>query len=657
MKSPGWWFCVFGICLGFMVAAHRSWQYHRYQARQKGIETVMSLHDVMSLADRTGFSLSAVLTQLRASGAVSAIAIEETTIADLVRDGRVSIWRGSDLMSLARLGLIGPWSPLSDALLHTQIDSKRLYIWADTPTLYDTLYHRFYAEMPGRVVGLPGLQLMGLFGDTDDILAQGMGFSPKINQAIASYGFRLIPRLANSTLITPASMALKTQHMTRDSFLPVVIFDGTAVMGFPGLLTTTQAILDRRGFQIGVVEFNDQKGLPPLARHAPHRVVRVHSLSDGEVENLSTDTVIRRYVRAVKERSVGVLVFKPPLATDAHSKAHALLPATILSMQSVVASLRANGYHVGRDWTHPPFAAPSVWEWVLMAWGVAALIGFLGMAFGLSPSIGLLGSGVALLLYLGQSLVGHTLHEWVRVLALMAAIALPACLMIGVWVHEAWDTLPFPWAIPLTRFVLTVAGVLMGGVYMNGVMTIPELTSGTMGFMGVKVAFVLPIALVLLRWVQQQGALISLRRHWQSPVQWGEAFLVIGGVVMVAIYLIRSGNDMAGHVSAIEISLREKLEQWFWVRPRTKEWLIGYPILGLAALPFAWARRWRPFCLAVGSVALVSGINSFCHVHTPVWVSVCRSLWGGLIGFSLVGVISLCGFGGVTLKKRMKRWI
>lgn len=656
MKSVGWWVCFVGVLLGFSVAAHRSWHYHRYQTNQKGIETVMSLHDVMALADRSGMSLPAVLTQLKASGALSAIAIEETTIGDLVRDGRVTLWRGSDLMSLARLGLIGPWSPLSEALLHTQIDSKRLYIWADTPALYDTLFHLFHAEMPGRVVGMPGLQLMGLFGDTEDVLAHGVGFSPKVNQAIASYGFRLIPRLSNSVTITPHAMALKTQYMTRPLFLPVVIFEGTSVMGYPGLLGITHTLLSSRGFQMGVVEFNDQEGLPALARQAPHRVVRVHSLSEGEVDNLTTDTIIRRYVRAVKERSVGVVVFKPAMQTDAHSKAHELLPATLLSMQAVAASLTANGYHLGREWHTPPFSSPAIWEWVLMAGGVAALMGWLGMAFGLSPWIGFVGTGVTLCLYLGHSMVGHTLHDWVRVVSLLAAITLPTCLMIGVWVNGACDPHSWPWAIPLVRFLLTIAGVVMGGVYMNGVMTIPELTTGTMAFMGVKVAFVLPIGLVMLRWAQQQGTVMALRRHWESPIRWGEALLLMGGVVMVAIYLIRSGNDMAGHVSGVEISLREQLEQWFGVRPRTKE-LIGYPLLGLAALPFAWARRWRPFCLAVGSVALISGLNSFCHAHTPVWVSVFRSLWGGVIGFGVVGVLTLLGIAGLALKKRMRRWI
>ena len=657
MKPVGWWVCVVAICLGFSVAAHRSWQYHRYQASHKGVETVMSLHDVMSLADRAGMSLSSVLTQLKASGAVSAIAIEETTVGDLVRDGRVTLWRGSDLMSLARLGLIGPWSPLSDALLHTPIDSKRLYIWADTPALYDTLYHLFHADMPGQVVGMPELQLMGLFGTTEDILQRGMGFSPHVTRAIASYGFRLIPRLSNNVSITPQSMALKTQHMTRQSFLPVVIFEGTSVMGYPGLLGTTHTILTTHGFQVGVVEFNDQEGLAVLARQAPHQVVRVHSLSEGEVDNLATDTVIRRYVRAVKERSVGVLVFKPPTDTDAHSKAHALLPATILSMQSVVTSLRANGYHVGRDWQARVFPHPSIWEWVLMAGGVAGLMGWLGRTFGLSPWVGFLGTGGGLCLYLGQSLVGHSLHHWVRLLALMAAIGFPSALMIGVWVNDTWDTLSWPWAIPVVRFVLTVAGVVMGGVYMNGVMTIPELTSGTMGFMGVKVAFVVPIVLVMLRWVQHHHTMTALIRHWQAPVRWGDALLVVLGLLVVAVYLVRSGNDMAGQVSGFEIGLREKMEQWFGVRPRTKEWLIGYPLLGMAAWPLAWVRRWRPFCLAGGSVALISGINSFCHVHTPVWVSVCRSLWGGVIGFSLIGLMVGVGLAWVALKKRVVRWI
>jgi hypothetical protein len=87
------------------------------------------------------------------------------------------------------------------------------------------------------------------------------------------------------------------------------------------------------------------------------------------------------------------------------------------------------------------------------------------------------------------------------------------------------------------------------------------------------------------------------------------------------------------------------------VRPRTKEFLIGYPLLWLAlgGVLRGRVRGWTWFVAALGTVAPISVINSFCHVHTPLWITLQRSLWGLFLGF-------LCGI-GLELCLRGGRWL
>lgn len=648
------WLSLALFLVGFSVATRRVLSLYQMDQDHPGIETVVSFRDVNQLADRAGVPVATVLTAYRQSGLVSAIALEELTLQDLLRDGRISVWRGADLMSLARLGLIGSWSDTSEALLHLSIDSKRLYILAETPHLYTHLKTRFKAENPSLITH-DHLNLLGVLGETDDLMETGLGFSSKTRESLIGYGFRVIPRLRNSVRMTPHSLALKLNDLSDKNWLRLVIFDGPTVVGYPSSIPQLATYLRTNGYQIGLVEFNDQAGLHALAKQMPHRIVRVHSLSEGEAENERTDVIIRRYIRAVSERSVGVVVFKPFLATHFHSKSSQLLPANQLAMAEIVRGITQLGYSVPRQWQSLPLITPSVLEWVGMGLGVVGLWGLLAGFMGWRPWWVLGGLGVGMLLALGPLLLAHQMLYWIQVMALLAAIAVPTVLIQVIWMRwpMAWDRW-FGLGLAM-RFVLTGGGVMAGGILMMGLMSISEYRSGFMGFVGVKLAFVVPILLVVFAALRQEGGQEWKRlKAWGGmPVAWGTLLLgmLVGGGIL--IYLIRSGNDMSGQVSEWERSIRQGLETLFGVRPRTKEWLIGYPLLGLAAFRFPSLRRWRVGWLALGSVALISGINSFCHLHTPVIISIQRGVWGVVLG----GGIALLIWVLLVLMTRIPKWV
>ena len=62
--------------------------------------------------------------------------------------------------------------------------------------------------------------------------------------------------------------------------------------------------------------------------------------------------------------------------------------------------------------------------------------------------------------------------------------------------------------------------------------------------------------------------------------------------------------------------------------------MIGYPLLFLTFLYVdrGLSRNWVWFFNGLGSVALISMINSFCHLHTPLLVSTYRSVLGLILG-------------------------
>ncbi|MSR88326.1 MAG: hypothetical protein EXS67_01560 [Candidatus Margulisbacteria bacterium] len=103
-------------------------------------------------------------------------------------------------------------------------------------------------------------------------------------------------------------------------------------------------------------------------------------------------------------------------------------------------------------------------------------------------------------------------------------------------------------------------------------------------------------------------------------------------VGIIGVYVMRSGHSSVGSIPILEVHFRSFLEHIFSVRPRTKEFLFGYPALMLAFM-FPQS-RYSWLYAAMGSIALVSLLNSFCHLHTPLWVSTYRSVLG--LGLGLI---------------------
>ncbi|MBO7394243.1 MAG: hypothetical protein J6U98_08605 [Abditibacteriota bacterium] len=81
------------------------------------------------------------------------------------------------------------------------------------------------------------------------------------------------------------------------------------------------------------------------------------------------------------------------------------------------------------------------------------------------------------------------------------------------------------------------------------------------------------------------------------------------------------------------------LDKVLFVRPRTKEFLVGYPLL-MAGMAFLTKgkRNWAVPCIVVGSVGLISALNTFCHIHTPLILSFVRTLNGLWVGL-VIGII------------------
>jgi len=174
---------------------------------------------------------------------------------------------------------------------------------------------------------------------------------------------------------------------------------------------------------------------------------------------------------------------------------------------------------------------------------------------------------------------------------------------------------------------------LMTGLFVAALMSSPDFVLGFNRFRSVKLALSLPLIygfFTLYPWK-------NVRNTFKEPITKGQlAFLFLGLMVMF-LFLMRSGHDSFLGVSVLELKLRMFLEDFLGVRPRFKEFAIGHPFLWLGFYGISKNKKSemdRIFILA-GLIGQVSIINTFCHAHTPLNISLLRTfhgLWLGAIG-------------------------
>ncbi len=116
---------------------------------------------------------------------------------------------------------------------------------------------------------------------------------------------------------------------------------------------------------------------------------------------------------------------------------------------------------------------------------------------------------------------------------------------------------------------------------------------------------------------------------------YGFAIIVL---LLTAVYLLRSGNTP---IFPAEVKLRNLVSSLSLVRPRTKEFLIGWPALAL----LLYVYKYRPeskkkgWLMLLASVLFSSVMNTFCHVFADTTVSLLRTVNG--LAFSIPFILLL----------------
>ena len=463
-------------------------------------------------------------------------------------------------------------------------------------------------------------------GDPLAITQLGLGLDPVQVAQVRAGGKPIVARLINPQGITP--LALRGSLLfAREQVASLLIFAGDQVLGYRAGVKATAHNIQANAMRFGAIEFAKQAGAGNLTQAIPQHTVRVHSIGLAESLLLSPGEIVERLERAAQERNIRVLYLRAAGADTATLRE---------ILQQLERRLHRAGYAI-RESGARPFGAlqPPAWQFALVGLGVGILAGWVLTLFRRA------GGWAFAPLALGVAFALLCLHPLGRkAVALAAALLFPTVGMAAMaWLAQGaapnlWQgarlmLVPFAWS-------------LMGALHIVGLLAETPFLVKADQFAGVKVAHALPMLLVLVFYTAYTVGRWDFWREWLThPVLWGQALLALVVLGAVGLMLIRTGNEAPGAVPDWELRLRALLESIMQVRPRTKEFLIGHPALVVGAWLLLTGRtRFLPLVMFLATIGQASVVNTFCHLHSPLLVSLQRTGWGILLGVGL-GLLAL----------------
>jgi hypothetical protein len=598
---------------------------HSAEMHNRAVEVAVDYSEVAQLSGASHRTVPETLASLKSAG-VTSVAIQERTVGELVSSGSAII-RPQRTPGKPTVTLVGSES---QDLLAPLIASGRTAAVPTSP------------RIAPYQVAVPG--------EPEYVLSLPTGLPGGAVSAVRQAGLAVVARLVNYPGVDTAGLEHTTELLSRDG-VHTVIFAADQVLGFRGAVDKVADALKGHNLAFGSVEFSKQKGDQRLSEKMLPNVIRVHSITGAEMGGIDRASAIERFVKGAKERNIRLAYVRMFDLSDSNP-----LDTNMDYISAIASGLRQDGFTV--EPAHP-FKDPDVplTARMLMGLGVAAgamllLLSLFGVSGGLKWGF----FTVLAVMLAGAAAPGIPIG--LKIVALASALTFPTLAILYVAsetpaVESKAPLRAYLWpAVARSLSAIAITGA--GGLIVAGLLSKLSFMLHIEQFAGVKFAQMLPLLVVAAAFVagigwgpdswhaQKRKAEDALRKVGAQPILIWQTVVGLALLVMLALLMARSGNDSGLEVSALELKFRSILDTLLFVRPRTKEFLIGHPamLLGTAAA-LGGRRNWAALLLVIGMFGEVSLLNTFCHIHTPIAISIIRCAIGAVLGLAIGAALLL----------------
>lgn len=643
---------VICIIIGLLAGLFLVHQRYQIEQAQHQIENIVEYDGVLRASSFEKRSTEDAFAALRDAG-VTAMAIYDRTLEKAHDAGEIAVYSGEEARRLTLYGI----EPQAGTTYVGSLPGKEGY-------------YREIKEDLIRRVGQDKVRV--LYSDRGEVLAltqphqalmeMKLGISRLQAQAVSNAGFNVIVRPTNYKNETKADVEHVFNRIKGIPNVTGMVFVGKEALGYPKNLDLTEELLKENHIPVMGIEavnqlqYDPQAGFDELAAKSEYSVGRLYTVTKEEMKKLSPTEVAQWFYISDIERNIRFNLY--PIYEEGKNNETAL-QTSIGYMKDVKDKLEDRGFTFGRASVYPPYT-PSPIALALTMCGSAALFVFMVNLFiPMKQHRQLVAAFTLMLLTIVAYVVtGATLIT--QVWALSAAICAPVVaiiLLMNCWqIRSQGPKVGATRAMAEAAVYVIGAAILaaIGGIYIAAILGNTKFFMEFALFRGVKLVFVAPVILTAIAYLQRFPLWKGRTLHnWSETKQFIREFMttdvklymvavlaVLGGAAWV--FVGRSGHTAGVPVPSFELALRRFLENTLYARPREKEFLIGHPAFLLAG--YAVLRRWPMvihFLLTIaGVIGIGSMVETFCHIRTPVLMSIARGLdglWMGLV----IGVIAV----------------
>ncbi len=423
---------------------------------------------------------------------------------------------------------------------------------------------------------------------------------------------------------------------------------GLEVIGYPKNTVDYMEELKKNGISIVTTEFQTKIGLNPYLQKGLEQVIRGHEVNLNQLK-LSNDEFSARISRAVKERNMRVIIIRDYINYKNSNEINKSISDLVTSLKDAKQQLN-KGYEHGQAKPYIKMNRDFKGD-IFIALAASSLIGLLMLSlFENKITISIL---VAVVMFIGAIAVTKLqIDIGIKAYALGTAI-MGACAAVIVPDKSKIRSISINYI--LTAFIATATGIIVASI-LYGTEYILKLKS----FSGVKMLYILPPVLVAI-WILAEMEVFKKLKitkvsnfeeftreaiNYIKGIKWYTYIIAILVMVGAVIYIRRSGNE--GSASDLELQIRRLLEEIFYVRPRTKEFMLGYPAVLLSYYFLKEKIKYGQYMLIPAAIATMSTVNTFTHLHTPIKYSLLRAFYGIVLG-AIVGLVYIFIFKKIKL--------
>ena len=638
-------FLVAGIVSGLLLVKER----HYIEAQQEQIENIIDYDGLLRANAYEKRSLGEAIVSAKEAG-ITALAIYDRTLQKETDAGHIRMYTSNDLERLQITGVQPGTTYIG------MIPGKEAYF----QEVQDDLLRRL-GQNKVHILQTDLGPMLGLALPSDSLKDMNLGISRLQAEEVAKLGFHVIVRPTNYKGATVEDVDHVFQRIDGISGVTGMIFVGKEALGYPLHVDRTLEQLEKRQIPlVGIEAVNQlqyfpQAGFLEMANANHYKVGRLYTVSKEEVRKLTPAELIQWFYISDIERNIRYNLF-PIYEQGVDNKT--ALETTLFVAKQVTDKLQARGFTTGEASVYPVYFPNTLLRLLTMTGVISLATLTLGQLVHIRKSylLGLfaLGSIVSVGIYI-LTTGTKIMSAW----ALVAAISAPVLAMTMIF--DCWSkrnhTGISPWRSTIESVVYLVVAALIAAI---GGISIAAMLGSTQFFMefalfrGVKLTFVAPVLLTAIAYLQRfpiwKGRTISsvsdvksfITEFVQIDIK-VYSLLIVGSLAVVAyVFVGRSGHTAGVPVPSWELALRRFLENTMYARPREKEFLIGHPVFMLAA--YAVGRRIpmvMHFALSVAAViGIASMVETFCHLRTPVYMSIARGYDGLLLGI-VIGLVAI----------------